>query len=78
MPVRQAECAWAPCELLTPRQYVYVKIANRCMVPWCTQDPTTINDLPMDLPRDRGTQNLFGGPFSSLTAVGVLGLTHGY
>ena len=46
MPVRRAECAWAPCELRTPRQYVYVKIANRCMVPWCTQDASAFKDVP--------------------------------
>ena len=50
MPVRRAECAWAPCELLTPRQYVYVKIANRCMVPWCTQGASTVKDLPRTEP----------------------------
>ena len=48
MPVRRAECAWAPCELLTPRKYLYVKIANRCMVPWCTQDALAFKDPPRD------------------------------
>ena len=48
MPVRRAECAWAPCELLTPRQYVYAKIANRCMAPWCTQGASAFKDLPRD------------------------------
>lgn len=62
MPVRRAECAWAPCELLTPRQYVYVKIANRCMVPWCTQGASAGKALP----RKGALKKSVWGPFSSL------------
>ena len=73
MPVRRAECAWAPCELLTPRQYLYVKIADRCMVPWCTQDASAFKDLPRE-----GTLNFLSGTrFRAPQAVRVLGLTHG-
>ena len=69
MPVRRAECAWAPCELRTPRQYVYVKIANRCMVPWCTQGASTIKDLPLKDP----LKILSGARFRASEAVRVLG-----
>ena len=62
MPVRLAECAWAPCELLTPRQYVYVKIANCCMALWCKQDASAFKDLPRE-----GTLIFFGDPISSPT-----------
>ena len=72
MPVRRAECAWAPCELLTPRQYVYVKIANRCMVPWCTQGASTIKDLPRKDP----LKNSSGSRFRASEAAKVIGLTH--
>ena len=73
MPVRRAESAWAPCELLTPRQYVYVKIANRCMVPWCTQGASTVKDLP----RTGALKNSSGSRFRASEAVRVLDLTHG-
>ena len=73
MPVRRAECAWAPCELLTPRQYVYVKIANRCMVPWCTQGASTVKDLP----RNGALKILSGARFRASEAAKVIGLTHG-
>ena len=68
MPVRRAECAWAPCELLTPRQYVYVKIANRCMVPWCTQGASTVKDLP----RTGALKFLSGSRFRASEAARVL------
>ena len=73
MPVRRAECAWAPCELLTPRQYVYVKIANRCMVPWCTQDASAFKIR-------LGTQpsKIVRGPvFEPHSGESPLKLTHG-
>ena len=73
MPVRRAECAWAPCELLTPRQYVYVKIANRSMFPWCTQGASTVKDLPRT-----GALKIRRGPvFEPHSGESPLKLTHG-
>ena len=73
MPVRRVEFAWAPCELLTPRQYVYVKITGRCMVPWCTQDASAFKDLPRE-----GPLNFFSGTrFRAPQAMRVFWLAHG-